>query len=241
MRPLDRSIHIAAIHGGVNVPPLSLPELHYAAASSEKAPGEQGCRCAASRAQHLDFHRAAARRAGGARPAGRRGAGQRQANGFRPSSRHVPVRGDDRAHQDGPLASDPSANRAFDGLGKTRDFYDKILGRNSIDDHGMRLDGYVHRGRNYNNAFWDGQHMVFGDGDGVIFTDFTGSLDVIGHELTHGVTEFAAGLEYHTQSGALNESVSDVFGAVVKQWSLKQTADKADWLIGAESSPDHQG
>lgn len=136
--------------------------------------------------------------------------------------------------EDGPLASDPSANRAFDGLGKTRDFYDKILGRNSIDDHGMRLDGYVHRGRNYNNAFWDGQHMVFGDGDGVIFTDFTGSLDVIGHELTHGVTEFAAGLEYHTQSGALNESVSDVFGAVVKQWSLKQTADKADWLIGAD-------
>ena len=136
--------------------------------------------------------------------------------------------------EDGPLASDPSANRAFDGLGKTRDFYDKILGRNSIDDHGMRLDGYVHRGRKYNNAFWDGQHMVFGDGDGVIFTDFTGSLDVIGHELTHGVTEFAAGLEYHTQSGALNESVSDVFGAVVKQWSLKQTADKADWLIGAD-------
>jgi len=136
--------------------------------------------------------------------------------------------------EDGPLASDPSANRAFDGLGKTRDFYDKVLGRNSIDDHGMRLDGYVHRGRQYNNAFWDGQHMVFGDGDGVIFTDFTGSLDVIGHELTHGVTEFAAGLEYHNQSGALNESVSDVFGSVVKQWSLKQTADKADWLIGAD-------
>jgi Zn-dependent metalloprotease len=76
--------------------------------------------------------------------------------------------------------------------------------------------------------------MVFGDGDGVIFMDFTGSLDVIGHELTHGVTEFAAGLEYHNQSGALNESVSDVFGSVVKQWSLKQTADKADWLIGAD-------
>jgi Zn-dependent metalloprotease len=136
--------------------------------------------------------------------------------------------------EDGPLASDPSANRAFDGLGKTRDFYDKILGRNSIDDHGMRLDGYVHRGRKYNNAFWDGQHMVFGDGDGVIFTDFTGSLDVIAHELTHGVTEFAAGLEYHNQSGALNESVSDVFGSVVKQWTLKQTADRADWLIGAD-------
>jgi Zn-dependent metalloprotease len=76
--------------------------------------------------------------------------------------------------------------------------------------------------------------MVFGDGDGVIFTDFTGSLDVIGHELTHGVTEYTAGLEYHNQSGALNESMSDVMGSLVKQWTLKQTAEQADWLIGPE-------
>ena len=76
--------------------------------------------------------------------------------------------------------------------------------------------------------------MVFGDGDGVLFTDFTKSLDVIAHELTHGVTEFTAGLEYQNQSGALNESMSDVFGSLVKQWARKQTADQADWLIGAE-------
>ena len=76
--------------------------------------------------------------------------------------------------------------------------------------------------------------MVFGDGDGLVFTDFTRSLDVIAHELTHGVTEFTANLEYHNQSGALNESISDVFGSLVKQWSLKQTADAADWLIGEE-------
>ena len=63
--------------------------------------------------------------------------------------------------------------------------------------------------------------MVFGDGDGVLFTDFTGSLDVIAHELTHGVTEFTAGLEYHDQSGALNESMSDVFGSLVKQWAAQ--------------------
>jgi Zn-dependent metalloprotease len=98
----------------------------------------------------------------------------------------------------------------------------------------MRLDGYVHRGVRFNNAFWDGQEMVFGDGDGVIFTDFTKSLDVIAHELTHGVTEFTANLDYHNQPGALNESMSDVFGSLVKQWSLDQTADVADWLIGAE-------
>ena len=98
----------------------------------------------------------------------------------------------------------------------------------------MRLNAYVHRGVAYNNAFWDGSEMVFGDGDGVLFTDFTKSLDVIAHELTHGVTEFTAGLDYHNQPGALNESISDVFGSLVKQWVRKETANQADWLIGAE-------
>jgi Zn-dependent metalloprotease len=136
--------------------------------------------------------------------------------------------------EQGEASADSSVNRAFDGLGATREFYREVLDRNSIDDQGMRLDGYVHYGASYNNAFWDGQQMVFGDGDGVLFTDFTSSLDVIGHELTHGVTEHVAGLEYHKQSGALNESMSDVFGSLVKQWSLGQTAEQADWLIGAE-------
>jgi Zn-dependent metalloprotease len=136
--------------------------------------------------------------------------------------------------EDGSAAADISVNRAFDGFGATRQFYLEVLGRNSIDGKGMRLDGYVHRGVRYNNAFWDGREMVFGDGDGKIFTDFTSSLDVIGHELTHGVTEHTAGLEYHNQSGALNESMSDVMGSLVKQWSRRQTVTDADWLIGPE-------
>ncbi|MGV9273694.1 M4 family metallopeptidase [Streptomyces griseosporeus] len=136
--------------------------------------------------------------------------------------------------EDGPPAGDPSVTRAFDGLGKTRDFYRQVLRRDSLDDRGMRQDGYVHFGRKFNNAFWDGREMIFGDGDGRMFTDFTGSLDVIAHELTHAVTEFTAGLAYHNQSGALNESISDVFGSLVKQWSLNQPAEAADWLIGAE-------
>ena len=74
--------------------------------------------------------------------------------------------------------------------------------------------------------------MIYGDGDGELFNRFTISLDVIGHELTHGVTQFTAGLEYSGQSGALNESMSDVFGSMVKQWALNQTDDQADWLIG---------
>ncbi|MGE3784902.1 MAG: M4 family metallopeptidase, partial [Alphaproteobacteria bacterium] len=127
-----------------------------------------------------------------------------------------------------------AVTRAFDGFGATRTFYREILNRDSIDDQGRRLDGYVHYGRADNHAFWNGREMVFGDGDGVLFTDFTKSLDVIAHELTHGVTEFAAGLEYHDQPGALNESMSDVFGSLVKQWSLKQSAEEADWLIGAD-------
>lgn len=141
-----------------------------------------------------------------------------------------------------PPVQDVSVNQAFDGLGWTRQFYAEILGRNSIDGEGMRLNGYVHYGEQFNNAFWDGQRMVFGDGDGVVFTDFTGSLDVIGHELTHGVTQMTAGLVYHNQSGALNESMSDVFGSLIKQWSLGQSAHDADWLIGAEIfTPDHTG
>ena len=136
--------------------------------------------------------------------------------------------------EDGPASADDSVNRAFDGLGSTRDFYKDVFDRDSLDGRGMRLNGYVHRGTDYNNAFWDGSQMVFGDGDGVLFTDFTKSLDVIAHELTHGVTEFTAGLEYRNQSGALNESMSDVFGSLVKQWVGKETAAQADWLIGAE-------
>ena len=136
--------------------------------------------------------------------------------------------------ESGPKSSDSSVNRAFDGLGQTYGFYKDVLKRNSIDGRGMRLDGYVHFSRSYNNAFWDGRRMIFGDGDGQVFGNFTGSLDVVAHELTHGVTQFTANLEYHNQSGALNESISDVFGSLVKQWTRKETAATADWLIGAE-------
>ena len=132
--------------------------------------------------------------------------------------------------------SDGSANRAYDGLGATYDFYKNVLGRNSIDGHGMRLVATVHFGQRFNNAFWNGSQMVFGDGDNIVFSDFTRSLDVIAHELTHGVTESMAGLEYHNQSGALNESFSDVFGSLVKQYASnpKQNVDQADWLVGKD-------
>ncbi len=128
--------------------------------------------------------------------------------------------------------SDPAVNEAYDGLGDTFDFYLAAYARDSINGQGLPLTAYVHYGSKYDNAFWDGSEMVFGDGDGDLFNRFTISVDVIGHELTHGVTEDEAGLVYSNQSGALNESISDVFGSLVKQYSLKQTADQADWLIG---------
>lgn len=133
----------------------------------------------------------------------------------------------------GEASKDATVNRAYAGLGATYELFLKGFGRHSIDDSGLALDASVHYGQEYNNAFWDGQQMVFGDGDGDLFLDFTVSVDVIGHELTHGVTQYTANLDYHGQSGALNESMSDVFGSLIKQYSLDQTAGDADWLIGA--------
>ncbi|MER7669729.1 M4 family metallopeptidase [Kitasatospora sp. NPDC096128] len=137
-----------------------------------------------------------------------------------------------RTEGQAPVA-DSSVNHAYDGLGATFALYSEVFGRDSIDGRGLRMDASVHYGRDYDNAFWNGRQMVFGDGDGRIFGDFTACVDVIGHELTHGVTQFTAGLEYQGQPGALNESVSDVFGSLVKQYALHQDAASADWLIGA--------
>ncbi len=128
--------------------------------------------------------------------------------------------------------SDVAVNEAYDGAGDTYDLYWDVYQRNSLDGNGLRLDSTVHYGQNYDNAFWDGQQMVYGDGDGQLFNRFTIAIDVIGHELTHGVTQYMSNLNYSNQPGALNESFSDVFGSLVKQRTLNQTAADADWLIG---------
>jgi Zn-dependent metalloprotease len=126
-----------------------------------------------------------------------------------------------------------AADEAYDGLGATYTLYWEVFKRDSIDDAGLPLDGIVHYGKDYDNAFWDTHRMIFGDGDGRIFNRFTIAVDVIGHELTHGVTQHTAALAYTQQSGALNESVSDVFGCLVKQYAKRQSTAEADWLIGA--------
>lgn len=131
-------------------------------------------------------------------------------------------------------AGDEDVDIVYDFAGIVRDFFAEILGRDSIDNQGMPLILNVHYGENYQNAFWDGDEMTFGDGDGQVFSSFAKSLDVTAHELAHGVTQFTANLEYQGQSGALNESFSDMFGAAITQAYAKQTPDDADWLVGDE-------
>jgi Zn-dependent metalloprotease len=132
-----------------------------------------------------------------------------------------------------PRSADVEVNEAYDGSGATFDFFAEVFGRRSIDDQGMRLESTVHFGTRFENAMWNGRQMIYGDGDGRIFSRFTTSLDVIAHELTHGVTQFSAALGYYGQSGALNEHLSDAFGIMVKQYKLDQSASESDWLIGA--------
>ncbi|WP_237388251.1 M4 family metallopeptidase [Xenorhabdus sp. Sc-CR9] len=129
-------------------------------------------------------------------------------------------------------SSDTAANKAYIFLGKTYEFYKKIFGRNSIDNQGIKLVATVHYQKNYMNAFWDNNQMVFGDGYAPYFNCFTSCIDITAHELTHGVTESEASLDYAYQSGALNESISDIFGIMVKQYANNQKVNESDWLIG---------
>jgi Zn-dependent metalloprotease len=129
--------------------------------------------------------------------------------------------------------SDIAVTEAYDGLGDTHALFLDAFHHASIDGRNQHLDATVHYGQRYANAFWDGDRMVFGDGDGEIFGRFTTSLSVIGHELAHGVIGHSAGLVYQAQSGALAESIADVFGALVEQRAAGQSVAEASWLIGA--------
>ena len=132
----------------------------------------------------------------------------------------------------GKKSKDPVVNDAYIGAGDTYKLYLNNYGRDSLDGHGMKLISTVHFDEDYNNAFWNGDQMVYGDGDGIIFKPLTGSRSVIGHELSHGVVQFSGGLNYRDQSGALNESFADVFGCLTVQYKKKQSVCEADWLVG---------
>ncbi|NTX15020.1 M4 family metallopeptidase [Myxococcus sp. CA056] len=127
------------------------------------------------------------------------------------------------------------------GAQATYDFYKEVLGRDSIDGKGEKLISDVHVGNDFANAFWDGEKMNYGDGDGDQFGSLT-TLDIAGHEITHGLTERTAGLEYRNESGALNEAFSDIMGVGV-EWhaSQKNDAVKFDWTVGEDTFTPNNG
>lgn len=131
-----------------------------------------------------------------------------------------------------PASGDPAADEAYAGVEASLALFSEVYGRSSYDGKGAPVLATVHYEKNYDNAFWNGSQLVFGDGDGTVFDRFTKPVDVLGHELTHAVTQFTANLTYQGQSGALNESISDVFGSCLKQRLRGQSAADADWLIG---------
>ena len=127
---------------------------------------------------------------------------------------------------------DVAVDEAASGISATLAMFAEALSRDSFDDAGAPVSLTVHYGSHYNNAFWDGTQLVFGDGDGRVFARFTKPVDVLAHEFSHAVVEHTAGLVYRGQSGALNESVADVFASCLKQRVLGQDAADGDWLIG---------
>lgn len=132
-----------------------------------------------------------------------------------------------------PPTGDDAVDEAYDSTGQIYQLFADHFGRASINGDDSTVTVTVHYGTDYDNAFWDGKELVFGDGDGKVFGRFTKPPDILYHEFTHGVTQFTAGLTYKNQSGALNESVSDCFASMGKQWLNGQSVDEADWLIGA--------
>ncbi|MFD3445863.1 M4 family metallopeptidase [Microbacteriaceae bacterium 4G12] len=125
---------------------------------------------------------------------------------------------------------DAAAVDAHYYAGVTYDYYKNTFNRNSYDDAGAPLKSTVHYKIGYNNAFWNGSQMVYGDGDGTTFIALSGGLDVIGHELTHAVTEHSSNLIYQNESGALNEAISDIFGTLVEYYDNRNP----DWEIGED-------
>ena len=131
-----------------------------------------------------------------------------------------------------PVSDDAAVDEAYVWSQQVWELYEQQFGRLSFDGAGSTVTVTVHYGQDYDNAFWDGEQLVFGDGDGEIFERFTKPADVLAHEFSHGVVQYTSGFTYNGQPGALNESIADVFAAMSIQHAAGQTADRASWLIG---------
>ncbi|HEU4947856.1 MAG TPA: M4 family metallopeptidase [Kribbella sp.] len=141
------------------------------------------------------------------------------------------------------ITRSPSQSAGVDAhyyAGVVDDFYGDTFGRDSIDDNGMTIVSSVHFSNRYCNAFWNGVQMAYGDGDGRTCLPLSGGLDVDGHELTHGVTQYTSNLIYENESGALNESFSDMMGNTIEFYADQHGLDPSgspDWLIGEDVIP----
>jgi Zn-dependent metalloprotease/chitodextrinase len=127
------------------------------------------------------------------------------------------------------IDEDPIAVQAHFGAEQTYSFFNEKYGRDSYDDNGTSIKSYVHYSTDYANAFWDGIRMTYGDGNGTT-VDALVSVDIVAHEITHGITQYSAELLYKYEAGALNESFSDIFGEAVENFAQGSN----DWLMGAE-------
>ena len=135
----------------------------------------------------------------------------------------------------GTATSDTTAQAAYNYAGNTYDFYKNVFGRDSYDGAGAAIISSVHYSSSYNNAFWNGTQMVYGDGDGTQFGPLSKALDVDAHELTHAVTERTAGLNYSNESGALNEATSDILGNSCEAYSKSAGTPNANtWKVGED-------
>lgn len=155
--------------------------------------------------------------------------------------------------EDDPPTKDKVANQAYDNIGISLQFFASVLGRDSLDGKGRRVDASVHYGFGFANAMWTGEQMVVGDGDGRNVANLAGSLGIIAHEFSHGVSQHLVkgGLGVvqrtgqppclHGEAGALNESFSDVCASMIKQWHAGQDVEAADWLMGEDILASHAG
>jgi vibriolysin len=136
-----------------------------------------------------------------------------------------------RTEGSAPVA-DPVINTSYNHLGTVYSCYQNLFGRDSINNAGATLISTVHHRVKYVNAFWNGTQMVYGDGDNVTASNLANSLDVTAHELTHAVTDYESDLIYSGESGGLNESMSDIFGAVCEWYGDGKVVSQKLWLIG---------
>lgn len=155
--------------------------------------------------------------------------------------------------EDDPPVKDKEADQAYENIGVAMQFFKSVLGRDSIDGKGHRVDASVHYGFRFVNAMWTGEQMIVGDGDGGHVRGLAHSLGIIAHEFCHGVSQHlvTGGLgvvqvpgkppELKGEAGALNESFSDVFASMIKQWHAGQDVTQADWLLGEDILASGQG